>query len=75
MSRRRKLRNVLFGMEKDVRALIAWADTVFELGTSTNDPSACLLVVAPAMREAAVRIERDWERAFELVRYEGGGAK
>lgn len=66
--RRDNLASLLFDMESDVRDLTRWAATVCELGSSDNDPSDCLLVVGPAMREIAERVEASWEHAFKLSR-------
>lgn len=66
--RRDNLADLISDMEGDVRDLRLWAITVFELGTCDNDPSACLQVVGPAMREVAERVEASWEHAFKLSR-------
>lgn len=66
--RRDDLFGILSDMEMDVRDLTRWAETVYELGTSNNDPSECLLVIGPAMEQVAKRVEESWERALNLSR-------
>lgn len=64
---------ILSDMEMDVRDLTRWAETVCQLGSSDYDPRDCLLVVGPAMREVAERVEANWERALNLSRGQRGG--
>ncbi|MCJ2126772.1 hypothetical protein [Methylobacterium sp. J-077] len=73
--RRDNLAELISDMESDVRDLTRWASTVFELGTSDNDPSDCLLVIGPVMREIAERVEASWEHAFKLSRPLREGAR
>ncbi|MCJ2011549.1 hypothetical protein [Methylobacterium sp. J-076] len=64
--RRDNLANLLFDIESDIRDLTRWAATICELGVTDNDPSECLLVVGPALREIAERVEASWEHAYKL---------
>ena len=60
------LADLLFDMESDVRDLTRWATTVHALSTSDSHSQDCLVVVGAAMHEVAERVEKNWERAFEL---------
>lgn len=66
-SRRDDLATLIFDMEDAVRNLVRWGQVVRAMGCSGSDVEAgSLYVVGDAMIEAAMMVENDWERCFEL---------
>lgn len=75
-SRRDDLASLISDMEDEVRNLVRWGQAVRAMGCSGSDVEAGVLyVVGDAMVEAAVKVESDWERAFELSRPLREGAR
>ena len=75
-SRRDDLAQLIFDMEDDVRNLVRWGQAVRTMGCSNCMVEAgSLYVVGDAMVEAAVKVEADWERCFELSRQLREGAR
>ncbi|MDF2601808.1 MAG: hypothetical protein K0Q54_4631 [Methylobacterium brachiatum] len=75
-SRRDDLAGLIFNMEDAVRNLVRWGQAVRAMGCSGCDVEAgALYVVGDAMVEAALKVESDWERAFELSRPLREGAR
>jgi len=74
--RRDDLATLIFDMEDDVRNLVRWGQAVRAMGCSRGDVEAgSLYVVGDAIIEAAMKVENDWERCFELSRPLREGAR
>ncbi|SEG71612.1 hypothetical protein SAMN04488144_1537 [Methylobacterium sp. 190mf] len=73
--RRDNLATVIFDMEDSVRNLVRWGQAVRTMGCPTGEIEAgSLYVVGDAVVEAAMKVEEDLERCFELSRALKGGA-
>ncbi|MCJ2142777.1 hypothetical protein [Methylobacterium sp. E-066] len=68
-SRRDDLASLIFDMEDNIRALVAWGQAVRALGRggSMLEPGAAS-VIGHAIVECALAVEADWERCFDLSR-------
>ena len=65
--RRDNLANLISDMETDVADLLAWANVVYDLGSSDNCTATGVQVVGYNMRDVAQRLQDDWNAAFKLA--------